>query len=153
MATLSEFTSLLQLGFGVGVGLSFFRAPMDLRANALARAIESQLGVVKGLRTAKAQERGGKLASLKLKFVEQRRKLNRLNRPFMGLTVLFALLNLAALIWASLDASHTLSRAERDWLLFIAVGSYVIIFVALEAIARWLFRDVAAELRKLSGAK
>ncbi len=153
MATLGEFGSLLQLGFGVGVGLSLFRAPMELRANALARAIEAQLGVVKGVQTPKARERSGKLASLKLKFVEQRRKLNRLNRPLMVLTVAFALLNLAALIWASVDASHVLSNGERNTLLFVSAGSYVAILAALEGVAQWLFWSVAGELRALSAGK
>jgi hypothetical protein len=153
MATLGEFGSLLQLGFGVGVGLSLFRAPMELRANALARAIEAQLGVVKGVQAPKARERSGKLASLKLKFVEQRRKLNRLNRPFMVLTIAFALLNLAALIWASVDASHVLLSGECNILLFVSVGSYVAIFAALEGVAQWLFWGVAGELRALSPGK
>ena len=153
MATLGEFGSLLQLGFGVGVGLSLFRAPMDLRANSLARAIDSQFEVVKGVRTEKAQDRSGRLASLKLKFVEQRRDLDRLNLPFMAVTVALAFLNLGALIWASLDASHSLTPLQRNGLLFIAVGSYLIVFVLLEIVARWLFRDVSAQLRALSRRK
>lgn len=153
MATLGEFGSLLQLGFGIGVGLSVFRAPMERRARSLEGAIEAQLGVVKGVRTAKAQDRTGKLASLKLSFVAQRRKLNRFNLPLLWTTVGFAILNLGALIWASLDAAHRLTASERNILLFVAVGSYALLLASLECIAAWLFRNVSADLKSLSSKK
>lgn len=153
MATLGEFGSLLQLGFGVGVGLSFFRAPMDLRAKALSKAIESQFAVVSGVKSQRARERSGKLASVKLEFTQKRRQLELLNLPFMIATVAFALLNLAALIWASLDAGRSLTGHERSALLFISVGSYTFVFLALEIVAQWLFWGVRRELRALNGRK
>jgi hypothetical protein len=150
MATLGEFASLVQLGFGIGVGLSLFRAPMDLRVRSIGRAIDAQLRVLSGVRTAAARERKAKLSTLKLAFADQRRRLDKLNLPFMAATLFCAALNLAALVWASLDATHVVTGLERNALLFISVGAYVLVLLVLEAVARFYFREVDADLQSLN---
>jgi hypothetical protein len=77
MATMGEFSSLLQLGFGIGIGLSYFRAPVELRSASLGKAVDDEITVIAGVNTAKAQEKRGELSSLKLAFNDEMERLEK----------------------------------------------------------------------------
>jgi hypothetical protein len=146
VATLGEFSSLLQLGFGIGIGLSYFRAPVELRASTLRQAIDGELLIVRGVATPKAQQKSADLASLKLAFSDVREQLEKLQLPFMIAAIAGAITNWVFLILASLYASRALVRWEKLGLLFISVGYFVLLLVALELIAQYRFRTVRLRL-------
>lgn len=152
MATLGEFSSLLQLGFGIGIGLSYFRAPVELRASTLAQAIDGEISIVRGVTTPKAQQKTADLSSLKLRFSDIREQLEKLQFPFMVAAIAGALANWIFLILASLYASRQLLRYEKLGLLFVSVGYFVLLLVVLELIAQFRFRSVRLRLAAIRGA-
>jgi hypothetical protein len=150
VATLGEFASLLQLGVGIGIGLSVFRAPMELRAAHVEKSLADELKVFNGLTTEKALTARGNLASLQLEFNDVRRGLEELHKPFMALTVAGALGNWTILALASLYSAYELSNAEAFWLLTLSIFYYVAIWVCLEVLTRWRLRNVQSKLCTLT---
>ena len=151
MATLGEFGSLLQLGAGIGIGLSVFRAPVDLRVASIAKVIDNELDVIRGLDTERANQIRGRLASLKLKFSDEREWLDTFQKPFMVVTVILAITNWLGLIAASFYAQRDLSEFEQWALVCVSVGAYVAIVVILEGVARWRLGFVSREISAVRG--
>jgi hypothetical protein len=149
LATLNDFASLLQLGVGIGIGLLAFRAPMDLRVGQLSKALDEEFRVFSGGTSDKALSALQEIASLQLEFNETCIKLERWNRPFMAITILVALGNWVALIFASLYASTVLTCSQESGLLTLSVFYYVVIWLILEALARWQLRGVQSKLKAL----
>ena len=152
MATLGEFGSLLQLGFGVGIGLSYFRAPVELRSVSLGRAIDDEITVIAGVNTTKALQKRGELSSLKLAFNEEMERLEKWQMPFMVAALSGAVANWIALIYASLFAAYVLSLSEETALIILSVVYYVALGFSLEIIARWRFRYVRLRLAQIRSA-
>lgn len=136
MAALGEFCSLLQLGFGIGAGLSVFRAPTELRAARLTRSLEAEANIVRGVSNPKAKERLGAVASLKLKLNDRLLRIDRIQTPFMACTLMCAAANWFLLICASRNASYTLTELQEWSLVGVSVAIYIAILIALEVIAR-----------------
>jgi hypothetical protein len=148
---MGEFGSLLQLGFGIGIGLSLFRAPMDLRANALMSGIADALKLLAKARTPEAAAKRLSLLDLRVKFHQERRKLDAWNRPIMIALIAGAAANLVALIWASVRAQDQIGIWWQLTLIFISVGYYVLALALLEVLARRHFSSVAADLKQIRG--
>jgi hypothetical protein len=146
MATLGEFSSLLQLGFGIGIGLSYFRAPVELRSASLRQAIEDEITIVRGVSSAKAQQKLGDLSSLKLAFNEEIDKLEGWQLPFMIAALAGGAGNWIALVFASVSAQCVLTATGEFGLIFLSVGYYILLAIALEFIAQWRFRSVRLRL-------
>lgn len=135
MATYGDFSSLLQLGVGIGIGLSLFRAPVDLRVAYLGRTIDSEIAMLRSpLPFAKRKRRD--LQDLKLRFLTVSGNLERRQLPFMVIAVGLSVANLAALIWAAVDKDRCVSGPELWMLLAISVGGYILLIAALEILAR-----------------
>ncbi|KIZ41430.1 MULTISPECIES: hypothetical protein [Rhodopseudomonas] len=149
MATLGEFSSLLQLGFGIGIGLSYFRAPVELRAKELAMAIDNEIIVLEGLSSAKAQQQRGDLSLLKLAFNVEADNLEKWLFPFMIGALVGAVGNWTALVLASLYAPYVLSAHEKIGLLFLSVAYYLILGALLEIMARWRFHIIKLRLAEI----
>jgi hypothetical protein len=152
MATLGEFSSLLQLGFGIGIGLSYFRAPVELRSASLGQAIEDEITIIQGVSSAKAQQKSGDLSSLKLAFNEETDNLEQWQLPFMIAALVGALGNWIALVFASLSAQSVLTATEEFGLIFVSVAYYILLGVTLEFIAQWRFRSVRLRLAQIRSA-
>lgn len=152
MATLGEFGGLLQLGFGLGIGLSVFRAPLNLRAISVSKVIADDINVLKSVNTAAARAKRGKLASLWLRFDEARQKVDRAQLPFMIASLGAASLNLALLVWASVAAARPLTAWQQYALIFLSTGFYFVLVVILECIARHHLDGVAREINDLRKA-
>jgi hypothetical protein len=136
MSTFGEFTSLLQLGFGIGIGLSLFRAPVDLRAAKIARILDMEMTALRGVATAFGQQKRRKLMSLKLRFLDAQKELERQQFPFLIFTLLGALINLLLLIKASVSAQQQVTPSIEWLLIFISVIYFVFIVIILDCIAR-----------------
>jgi hypothetical protein len=149
MATLGEFSSLLQLGFGIGIGLSLFRAPVDLRTAKLAREIDGDLAAIRGVASEVARTKRRGLMTLKLRFANTRRELDSKQIPFMIAALLGALANLAGLIAASSDAQRTLSSGQQAGLIFLSSGYFLLLALCLEVLARWYLTALFEELKRV----
>jgi hypothetical protein len=146
MASFGDFSSLLQLGVGTGIGLSLFRAPVDLRVNSISRTIENELIALEGATTPFAVIKRRDISDLKLRFLTIRDRLNQTMIPFMIAAVMGALINLVALIDATFNADSQLSFAATIWMVFIAVGWFLIELLVLEIIARTRLGELQTDL-------
>jgi hypothetical protein len=149
MATLGEYASLLQLGFGVGAGLSVFRAPIDLRATQLSKAIDGEIEIVRGVDTEAARSRFARLLRLKLNLLRDVNWLETAIRPVLCLSVAGAVANWVLLVLASAYASYALSIAQEWGIIFVAAIYFVLILVALEILARMKLGEIKVELAAL----
>lgn len=149
MATLGEYGSLLQLGFGIGIGLSIFRAPLDLISKGLADDLNAELGVVENLKTAKAQQMKTQLIDLKIRLSEKVQRLERLHIPFLIAAVFVALVNWFLLWRASTTAGYQLS-SNQEWALFVVSGPvYGMIGLVLWAWAQLLLLPIRGRLETI----
>jgi hypothetical protein len=146
MASFGDFSSLLQLGVGTGIGLSLFRAPVDLRVNSISRTVENELIALEGATTSFAVTKRRDISDLKLRFLTTRDRLNQTMIPFMIAAVMGALINLVALIDATFNADVQLSPAAAFWMVFIAVGWFIVELLILEIIARMRLGDLQSDL-------
>lgn len=103
MASYGDFSSLLQLGVGVGIGLSLFRAPVDLRVAQLDRTISGELSALKGSTEAFGRTKRRDLSDLRFRFTLSRTELQRSQIPYMVAAVISAVANLVCLIIATVD--------------------------------------------------
>lgn len=142
MATIGEFSSLLQLGVGIGIGLSVFRAPVDLRVSRLSSALDDELRVLAGIKSDVARQRLGALSAIKIELGRRRAPIERWLSIFLTATVIGAVLNLAALVFASIDAQRTLDLTEQWGLITISVLYYLAILAMLEVFARYWLGDI-----------
>lgn len=151
MATIGEFGSLLQLGFGIGAGLSLFRSPLDLRVKSISSAINDEIKLAELVRSDIAKERLGNLHTIKLRFEEIKIKAESKQYPFFYATVVGAALNLGALIIASLNAGYQLGLFQEIYLVYISVIHYLTIAAKLEITARRNFSRLKRDLDEIRG--
>ena len=83
MATYGDFSSLLQLGVGVGIGLSLFRAPVDLRVAKLMRILGGEITALRGSETQFGIRKRRDMQDLEFGFTTVRLSLERRQLPFM----------------------------------------------------------------------
>lgn len=143
MAYMNDFASLLQLGFGIGAGLSLFRAPMDLRAAGIQRRIGSEIEVLERVKSPGASAKVGLLSSLEMRFHENKSELDGSLKPIMAMTFIVALVNVSALVWVSLDPRSEVSLYLSWGFIFISVGYYLVVGLAVE----WLTRKHLGRIR------
>lgn len=149
MSTLGEFSSLLQLGVGFGIGLSLFRAPMTLLVERLDRELKQEMDVVSTIESRAAQRLRADIASLKMDVASRTDTLNSLNLPFMIAAILGAVVNWLALILASIAAPRPLSSTEEWCLIFISVGWFILIGLAVAVAALVLLLPSSRKLSEL----
>lgn len=148
---MAEFGSLLQLGFGIGIGLSLFRAPMDLRASALVAGMADAQKLLAKAQTPEAAAKRNSLLDLRVRFHQERRKLDAWNKPIMIALLGGAVTNLIALIWASVRAQDQVGLSWQAVLIFVSVGYYVLALALLEILARQHLAGVTAALKQIRG--
>lgn len=153
MTTYSDFSSLLQLGVGVGIGLSLFRAPVDLRVVNLSRTIESDLVVLRDAEMQFAKAKRRDLMDLKFRFIGICDDLNRWQLPFMVAAVVAAVLNLIGLIFATIYADRVADSYEIVAVLTVSVVWFGIEIALLEVLARWKLMGIARDLRNIRTRK
>jgi hypothetical protein len=129
MATLGEYGSLLQLGFGIGIGLSVFRAPMDLMSKAFERELNAEIDVFDDIQTIPAREKKTRLSNIKFDFSETSRALNIFHLPFMIASIAGAVVNWALLAKASSEAGYELA-GWQEWAVFLLAGPFFL-FIAI----------------------
>jgi hypothetical protein len=131
MSNLGEFSSLLQLGVGFGIGLSLFRAPMTLLLKKLQDDLTQEMDVLNSVQSPAAKRMKGELANLQMDIATNTVTLNRLSLPFMIAAIIGAAVNWLALIYASWAAQRPLEPTE-EWLLTgISVGWFLLIAIAV----------------------
>lgn len=146
MASFGDFSSLLQLGVGTGIGLSLFRAPVDLRVKFLSKVIEEELASLNNSSSQFGRKKRRDISDLKQKFLEVCDKLDIYMQPFMVAAVVGAALNLIALIDRTLNSDIELSNVAIWWLLFVSVGFFILELALLEVLARRCLGPIANEL-------
>jgi hypothetical protein len=147
---MADFSSLLQLGIGLGIGLSLFRAPLERRAETLGRTIDGQLTIIQGVNTPLAQERNRQLADLKVTYLQCRTRLEEAQKPLMCSVVVGAAINLICLVYAALYADKNVHFIVQYLLIFASSLYYLVIWLIIEAIAGVIFRDVRKRLKALT---
>jgi hypothetical protein len=131
MSNLGEFSSLLQLGVGFGIGLSFFRAPMMLLLKKLEHDLAKEMDVLDAIQTPQAKRARAELSDVQMDISKNTSTLNHLNMPFMIAAILGAAVNWVALIYASLFAQSQLTSSEEWILIVISVGWFLLIAAAV----------------------
>lgn len=149
MATLGEYGSLLQLGFGIGIGLSVFRAPMELLSVKLKSDLDAEFAVLEKVISTRAGEQRGKLSDLQLQFSQTASWLDRMHLPFMIASIIAAIVNWIFLAIGSSSASYQLN-ALQEWGLFLVAGPiYLLISIVLAALTFAVLRPIRARLDSL----
>ncbi|QYO77192.1 hypothetical protein [Devosia salina] len=146
MSNLAAFASLLQLGFGIGIGLSVFRSPLTLRATSLGKRLDAELSIIKDSHSTKANELRGKLSSAKLLYHDAMREMERSYVPLMGAVLIGALANMSGLILASLYPDVVVNESLSGVLLFISTGYYLFVALVIEIYTRYRMRAVYSAL-------
>ena len=72
MVTYGEFSSLLQLGVGIGIGLSIFKAPIDLRTNRIGRVLDAEILALRGGASDFTKQKRRELMMLRSRFLQVR---------------------------------------------------------------------------------
>ncbi|TXN22170.1 hypothetical protein [Methylobacterium sp. WL9] len=149
MATMGEFGSLLQLGFGIGAGLSVFRAPILRRANRLMRQIDRDLAAIRGVPSRIADDKISQLNLLAVRLTIKRQKLEIFEKPFLMLALLGSVTNLILLIKASTSAQTVISEIFQNMIIFISSFYYFIIVVLLEFMSWCSLDSIATKYKQI----
>ncbi|CAA2106912.1 hypothetical protein MBUL_03902 [Methylobacterium bullatum] len=153
MATYGDFSSLLQLGVGIGIGLSLFRAPVDLRVSKLTRTMDNELTALRGASMPFAKVKWRDVQQLRYRFAQVRLTLERQQLRFMVIALALALLNLVALVEATLDKDRPACGVELYGLLFVAIGGFVALLSVLEVLARYHLGPIQRELQLIQARR
>lgn len=149
MATMADFGSLLQLGVGIGIGLSLFRAPLDIRSSRLEKGLRDEMTVLKGMSSQKAGESLASASTLYIDFVRARHRLNRLQPLFLVMCVIGGLVNWALLVRGAIYPAKAVELYEETAIVFFSVGYYILIFAALEICAQIHLGEIRKRLDAL----
>jgi hypothetical protein len=146
MANLGEFSSLLQLGVGLGIGLPVFRAPFDILTRKFEADLSSEFNVMANVPTAHASERKAVLSDLNLDFARTSKTLVRFHLPFMIASILGAGVNWYYLAQGAWNAGCSLSPIAVAWLTFISGPFFVLIFSCVTAVTFLTLRPLREKL-------
>ncbi|MHC2536161.1 hypothetical protein [Bradyrhizobium diazoefficiens] len=146
MANLGEFGSLLQLGVGIGIGLSVFRAPFEILSRKFDSDLKSEFNVLASIATAHAAERRAVLSDLALEFDRTSKALERFHLPFMIASILGAGVNWYYLAEGAWNAACPLSPLAAAWLTFMSGPFFLLIFASVTAITFFSLRPLRAKL-------
>jgi len=135
LTTLIDFSSLLQLGVGTGIGLGLFQAPIKLRLDPLAESIENQLLILGGTQNDVMKDKLLQLQSLKIDVAVARSNLEKKQKPALICSILGAIINLIMLVIASIYSQTSINYLAILGLIFISVIWFVIILLWMELIA------------------
>jgi hypothetical protein len=151
MANLGEFGSLLQLGVGLGIGFSVFRAPFDILTRKFEADLSSEFNVLAKIATPHASERKAVLSDLNLEFARTSKTLERFHLPFMIASILGAVVNWYYLAQAAWNSGCSLSPIAAAWLTFISGPFFVLIFVTVTGVTFLRLRPLRERLDAARG--
>jgi len=146
MATLGEFGSLLQLGFGIGIGLSVFRAPTDLLAKRLADDLAAEMAVFQGINTEHSIQLTTSLSDLHIRLSNAAKKLESSYVVILIPAIAVAMINWVLLALASTNAGYILSIAEERLLIIVSGPVYLVVAVIVWGWAQWLLLPIRGSL-------
>lgn len=135
MPAYGDFTSIAELGTGIGIGLSFFRAPIDKRLLYLRGRIETEMTLLKAISTPLATSKKTEFSNLSVKVSTKRRELERVLKGATVIASLGAAVNAMFLSFACLQAEREISGAMQMWYLLAGIGLYMALLLFLECIA------------------
>lgn len=146
MSNLGAFASLLQLGFGIGIGLSVFRTPLTLRAINLGKRLDAELSIVRNNSSDTAENLRGRLSSAKLMYHDKMCEIEKSYVPLMGAVLAGAAINLFYLVWSSVSPEIEIDNIFASFLIFISVFYYAIIALFIEIYTRVRMKPIYSSL-------
>lgn len=153
MIEAKDFASLLQLGAGLGIGLSFFRSGFDRKQKALRKRF-GQITTAYGNATTRADRKAvGELASARTRFASGCGKAEKLAQLFQALALLGGLANMGLLIAATVWGDYQLNTLGIWGGLWWSLGYFALLLLAMEMWLWLAFRPIAAELLRLEKQK
>lgn len=144
-----DFSSLLQFGAGLGIGLSLFRAPVDLRVSRIMRTLDGELTALQGIRSAFARTKRRDMMDLKLRFTATRQDLEAAQIPYMIAAIIGAICNITCLIYVALNSGEQATTLAMAIFLFLSIGFFIIIILLLEILARLKLSGILTSLTEL----
>lgn len=149
MSSMGEYGSLLQLGFGIGAGLTVFQAPIELRYSRMNTSIDQQLSITKNVRTDKGRAMHTALATLKLRLLGEYKILKKFERPLLYILACLAIANWYELVQVSDHAGEGVSLARYWIFMTISVYAYLLIAAIIEIFARIRLRPLQKALAEI----
>jgi hypothetical protein len=146
MATLGEYGSLLQLGFGIGIGLSVFKAPTDLLLKRIANDLTAELAVFQRGNNDRANQATASLSDLHIRLSEAVKKLENSYPVFLVPALVVAMINWVLLAIASTDAAYVLSVTQEFLLIIVSAPLYIVIALMVWGWAQWLILPIRGSL-------
>ena len=149
MSTMGDYGSLLQLGFGIGIGLSLFQAPIELRYSRLSTSIAQQLEITSRIQTPKGRAMHNELSSINLSLLGEYKLVKQFEKPVLFVVIILALSNWASLIYVSLHASDPVSRSNSWLFLSISVFGFSALAIVIEIFVRIRLFGIQKRLQDL----
>ncbi|MEO9462657.1 MAG: hypothetical protein ABJ242_07975 [Marinomonas sp.] len=151
MPTFSDFSSLVQLGAAVGIGLSLFRAPIEGRLKALNAQLSSEIGAIDGLNSEKARQRRRKVYGIRLKANLCEQRVKKRAKPLLGALIFGAIINVLTLICFGFVADQEIDSHWFAFTIFTTVLYYPSIYLFLSILALEEIGPIQQELDEMAG--
>lgn len=149
MATLGDFGSLLQLGVGLGLGLSVFRAPLDVRLRRIGNKLQAEMDIVQGVDSEFSRDRVSQISRIKIKFLRATLSLEQAQFNFSVVALIGALLNVLFLTVAAVQVEQELSMGWQIAIIFISWVYFVFLIGIADVFVRFKLRHLEEEIRLL----
>jgi hypothetical protein len=134
----SDFASVLQLGAGIGIGLSFFRAGFDRKQRALKRRFARAGAAYDNPATREERKHLTELSTLRTRFGSRVSRADRRVTVFQVAAFIGGIANMILLAWVTFHGDQALSRWEQFVGLAASLGYFSVLLAALEI---WLLVD------------
>ena len=152
MTTLGDYTSLLEIGFGLGIALTAFQAPIDVRMQILRRLLDEEKAIVRRPKTDLALAKRNALLFYEIAANRTRRLVHERSLFPTFAVAIGAVVNLITLIFSCIYAADEAKSPYVIWVLIVSVAYYVVLLIFFEVIARKCIIPLIEGLRGLAKA-
>lgn len=142
MPTMSDFASLLQLGAGIGIGFSLFRAPLDVRTDRFERILNSEEGAFRGNESERGRYVLRKIHSARIKLQLTRRELHDTHSHMSFILFIIAVINWIFLCVVTIWPNENVNTLGCFFFLLVSVFSYIVLGVWIECMVKRKMADL-----------
>lgn len=146
MPAFADFASLAQLGAGVGLGLSVFRAPIESRLIPIRSILRAEIDALETTVTDFGRTKKRSLLDLELKLIRTQPELLLFQKFLLWWAAFGALASTNILAYAAVYSKHEASSFDCAVLLLLTVGWSLVIFAIAEAVAWRYLHPIARQL-------
>lgn len=148
MALFGDFSSLFEVGLGIGIGLSLFRIPIDNRKSHLVNRVENELKLFSTPKNDEATARYERAASLALELDAAIMELEKRVKHFPVVALVGALMNAVMIFVVAFNAGKSADIGHIWFFGFVAFGWYLILTLIIFGIVEKAFSGIEVRLER-----